>query len=132
MSQPLDNVFGLQEQALNVHGRRLRLLSSNLANADTPGFKARDIDFRAALADASGNGHATTHRTHPDHMPVQSDGADAGRTLYRVPLQPSLDGNTVDSQVEKSSFGEASVRYESALTFLNRRISGLRAALRSE
>lgn len=132
MTQPLNSLFSLQEQALNVHGQRLRLLSSNLANADTPGFKARDIDFRAALDSASGAGDAATLQTHPDHLPVYSETAGAGETLYRVPLQPALDGNSVNPQIEKSSFSETSMRYESALEFLNRRISGLRSALRSE
>lgn len=131
MTHLFDGILGPQQQALNTHGRRLELLSANIANADTPGYKARDIDFRAALARAT---EATTvaMRTDPDHLPLGSATAGQGDPLYRVPLQPSLDGNTVNTQVEKQEFAEASVRYESALDFLNRRISGLKSALRSE
>lgn len=130
MTHPFNGVLGPQQQALAVHARRLELLSTNIANADTPGFKARDIDFRAALARASET-TATAARTDPNHLAV-STRVIQGEALYRVPLQPSLDGNTVNTQVEKQEFAEASVRYESALDFLNRRISGLKSALRSE
>jgi flagellar basal-body rod protein FlgB len=131
MTHLFDGILGPQQQALNVHGRRLELLSANIANADTPGYKARDIDFRAALARATESTTVAT-RTDPNHLSLGSAAAGQGDPLYRVPLQPSLDGNTVNTQVEKQAFAEASVRYESALDFLNRRISGLKSALRSE
>lgn len=131
MTQPIDSVFGLHQQAMSVLGRRMRLLSTNIANADTPHFKARDIDFRAALARASETaaGPAKTHHRHLDTGSAFPDRVDP---LYRIPVQPALDGNTVDTQIEKTAFAETALRYESALTFLNRRISGLRSALSQE
>ncbi|MEE4360543.1 MAG: flagellar basal body rod protein FlgB [Pseudomonadales bacterium] len=129
MTQGLDQLFATHERALGVLDRRLSLLGSNLANVDTPGYKARDIDFREALAEAS----ATTSmaRTHAGHMALGGTDGDAS-VQYRIPLQASLDGNTVDAHVEKSAFADATVRYESTLTFLSRRISGLKSVLRGE
>ncbi len=129
MTRGIDALFAPHERALGVLDRRLALLGSNLANADTPGYKARDLDFRAALETASAS--APMARTHGGHL---ATGPAAGEpdVLYRVPLAPSLDGNTVDTHQEKAAFAEAAVRYESTLTFLSRRISGLKNVLRGE
>ena len=130
-----DSVLGIHEQALKVHSRRAELLASNLANADTPGYKAKDIDFRSTLSaansqriDSHTNGLKTTHNNH-----IQLSPAGAGMdTLYRTPNQPSTDGNTVDSQLEKSAFTENALRYQSSLTFLDGKFKGLMAALKGE
>lgn len=127
MTLGIDSALGLQERALQVLDRRMQLISGNLANADTPGFKARDLDFRSALADAT-QGDGGLLRTHGRHLDVAMDGGADVR--YRTATQPSLDGNTVDTHREKTAFAEAAVRYESTLSFLGRRISGLRAVLR--
>lgn len=132
MTLSIDSALGLQERALEVLDRRMQLISGNLANADTPGFKARDLDFRSALdsaASASGGGLLRTHGRHLDVAPGDSGGSLGGDIRYRTATQPSLDGNTVDTHQEKTAFAEAAVRYESTLTFLGRRISGLRAVL---
>jgi flagellar basal-body rod protein FlgB len=118
----LDNYLGVHARALQVESRRTELLAANLANADTPGFKARDIDFKAALASAANqagvNGKAG----------VSAMAADSA-TLYRVPLAPSLDGNTVDVQLEQSAFAENSVRYQATLTLLNGKLRSLMTAI---
>lgn len=124
----LDQFFGIQQQALLVHERRNSVLASNLANADTPGFKARDIDFRTALAQA-GESATEIKRTHQNHL--GSTGASAGeRLMYRVPLQPAVDGNTVETDREQAAFAENSVRYQASLQFLGGSIDAMITALR--
>jgi flagellar basal-body rod protein FlgB len=107
--------LGVHAEALRVRSQRAELIANNLANADTPGFRARDLDFRAALARASGTAGAN----------ASVDGA----LRYRVPLAPSLDGNTVDVQVEQAAFAENAVRYQATLSFLGSRFRGLMTAI---
>ncbi|NGP53360.1 flagellar basal body rod protein FlgB [Thioalkalivibrio sp. XN8] len=133
MSSVLDRALGIHQQALEVSSRRLELLASNIANADTPNYKARDIDFRAALSQAaSEQDPVRLAATRPGHIHATS-GADAmAEVRYRVPNHASLDGNTVDSQLEHAAFAENAVRYQASLDFINSRISGLRKALKGE
>lgn len=135
MNRLIDAALGIHPQALAVGARRLELLAENMANADTPNFKARDVDFRAtlaqALADRSGGSAGTLRTTHAGHLPLEGAGA-GGMPMYRVPNQPALDGNTVDGDLEKAAFAEASIRYQASLDFLGSRIDGLRKALRGE
>ena len=112
-----DSLFGVHGTALAVRSQRMGVLASNIANASTPGYKARDVDFRAALASA-GSGDI--------------DNAIDGATLYRVPLQPSADGNTVELTTEQTAFAENAVAYQTTLSFLNGRISTITRALRGE
>lgn len=131
MAISIDKALGEFPQHLSLYGRRSGLLASNLANADTPGFKARDIDFRSVLQRLDGQQLAmkTTHRAHLGGSPTPGASAEH---LYRVPTQPSLDGNTVDSQVEKAQFAENALRYQSTLTFLSGKFRGLRLAIKGE
>jgi len=127
----LDKAFGIHEPALGLHSRRLELLASNLANADTPNYKARDIDFQAALREYAGTYEAAgPRRTDTRHL--GSDGGIGGEPLYRVPNQPAVDGNTVDTQLEKTKYMEAALRYQASLDFLNGRIKSLRTAIKGE
>lgn len=139
MGNSIDNFLGVHAQALAIESRRTQLLASNLANADTPNFKARDIDFRAALAAASapgGNGSAPGGAL---PMASTSSGASLGGTaaggaqdptlLYRTPLAPALDGNTVDPQLEQAAFAENAVRYQATLTLLNGKFRALMTAI---
>jgi len=127
----LDKLAGIHEQALSIRTKRNELLASNLANADTPGYKARDIDFKAALSEANQQG-AFMKKTHARHMSNGMPGLPNAELLYRVPSQPSLDGNTVDAQVEQAEFGENALRYQASLHFLDRRFKGIISALRGE
>lgn len=111
-----DSLFGVHGQALAVRSQRMGVLASNIANASTPGYKARDIDFRAALASAETGA--------PDAV--------SAATLYRVPLQASADGNTVELATEQTAFAENAVAYQTTLAFLNGRISTITRALRGE
>lgn len=114
-----DGLFGLHGKALELRSQRLNLLASNIANASTPGFKARDINFEQALRDATDNGND-----------VQK--AMNGAMGYRIPLQPSLDGNTVELSTEQTIFAENAVKYQTTLSFLESRINTITRALKGE
>lgn len=124
----IEQVFAPHERVLTAASQRMELLAVNMANADTPNFKARDIDFKAALQAAGEQPTVTLAATHPGH--IQGAGAGARQeALYRVPDQPTLDGNTVDAQKESAAIAETATRYQASLTFLDQRIRGLRAAI---
>jgi flagellar basal-body rod protein FlgB len=114
-----DSLFGVHGAALAVRSQRMGMLASNIANASTPGYKARDVDFQAALASIETPG-------------VSADNAIDGATLYRVPLQPSQDGNTVELATEQTAFAENAVAYQTTLAFLNGRIGTITRALKGE
>ena len=126
----LDAYLGVHADALKVSSQRMELLATNLANADTPNFKARDIDFREALASAaSPNSAATLNTTQPNHLSADAGGTGAANLKYRVPLAPSLDGNTVDVQLEQAAFADNAVRFQATLTFLSARLRSLMTAI---
>jgi flagellar basal-body rod protein FlgB len=121
--------FGVHDDALALRSQRNTILASNIANAATPHFKARDIDFETAMAKALPDGPlATTDARHIS----RSQKLNADRLMYRDPTNPSLDGNTVELAVEQMEFSENVVRYQTSLTFLNRKISGLMSAIKGE
>jgi len=127
----IDKAIGDLPAHLSVYGQRSSLLASNIANADTPGYKARDIDFRAALSQAAGE-QIALKTTSSNHIAGTGAGMSGPEALYRNPTQPSLDGNTVDSQQEKARFTENAIRYQSTLTFLTGKFSGLKLAIKGE
>jgi flagellar basal-body rod protein FlgB len=130
MSINFDNAFGIHPQALKVRDQRAELLASNLANADTPNYKARDLDFRSILKGVQPSSLKLA-TTQPGHQ--QFKGAVPGQEpLYRNPHQPSLDGNTVESEQEHIRFAENALQYQASLNFLDGKISGLRTAIRGE
>lgn len=124
--------LGVHEQALYTRARRTEILGANMANTDTPGYKARDIDFREVLADTQGaNGRElSTARTDSAHMAVGAGAGTADSALkYRNPYQPSEDGNTVELHVEQANFADNAIRYQATLTFLGSKFSGIKTAL---
>jgi flagellar basal-body rod protein FlgB len=134
MPTSLDQYIGVHAAALDVRGRRTELIANNLANADTPGYKARDIDFREAMARVSGENptqgvHLTTTQAGHIGGAAQADAQTSPDLKYRTPLAPALDGNTVDTQLEQAAFAENSVRYQATLTFLNNKFRGLMTAI---
>lgn len=130
MTNTTDGIFGLNEQALGLWQRRSEVIASNLANADTPGYQARDIDFRAAMQQASGeSGHLAMATPTAGQISASSSGAGGAELEYRVPMQPSMDGNTVDTQVEQSAFAANTVHYQASLSFINSTIQTLRLAI---
>lgn len=148
MQTSLDSYLGIHAQALTLEAKRNEMLAANLANVDTPNYKARDLDFKAALAAAAGSSTPSGSATGASATPALRAGnaspqaaAAATATLtgsagvespfvkYRVPMAPSLDGNTVDEQLEQSAFVENSVRYQATLTFLNSKLKELMTAI---
>jgi flagellar basal-body rod protein FlgB len=130
MIDSLDKLFQFHQDALNLRAFRQQLLASNIANADTPGYKARDIDFAAALREASaGQAPTATLRTSDARHVQGAAQVDPAAVLYRTPVQPSIDGNTVDMDVERNRFAENAVHYDANLTFLNHQIKLMLAAL---
>jgi flagellar basal-body rod protein FlgB len=132
MPLDLNSQFELHGRALSVANQRLEVLAANVANADTPNYKARDIDFRAAMATAGRKdglgGALPMAQTRAGHIQTATGGQFAVTPQYRVPDQPSLDGNTVDSQKESAAIAETAVRYQATLTFLSAKIRGMRDA----
>ncbi len=133
MALDINAQFDLHSRVLGLANQRLELLADNVANADTPNYKARDIDFRSAMANAGQpggpGGELPMAATRSGHIQAGGGGPNTTNPLYRVPDQPSLDGNTVDSQKENAAIAETSVRYQATLTFLSSRIRGLRDAI---
>jgi len=127
----LNDIFGVHGLALEVRSRRAELLAANLANADTPGYKARDIRFQDVLSAANGDS-VTLDTPDPRDIAGGTGGLFGTDVLYRVPMQPSLDGNTVDTQVEKEAFMKNAVQYQASLQFLDNRIKSLQLALKGQ
>lgn len=121
----LDEFLNFNHQALSLRSQRQQVLASNIANADTPGYKARDFDFRSALEaavapQAASGGAAPAPAPQPQPQP---------ELLYRSAIQPSIDGNTVDMDVERAQFAENTVHYEANITMLTHRIRMMLAAI---
>jgi|TARA_B110000495_G_C22661321_1_gene391411 flagellar basal-body rod protein FlgB len=124
----MNGIFGLHEQALNMKASRLEVLAKNIANADTPGFKAQDVDFQKVLAAQSGIAALTT--THVRHLKtslVNSDGL-----VYTNPYNQSLDGNTVEIAMEQAKYGKAAMDYQASLDFIQSRIGSIKRALKGD
>ena len=135
MSISFDSALGIHEKALNFRGQRAEVLANNIANADTPNYKARDMDFSSVLAAESEKrqgGHFALQRTNSRH--IEAEGMSIGdETLkYRTPTQPTLDQNTVDAQVEQASYAENAMGFQASFTLLNSKFKGLVSALRGE
>ncbi|MGB6306338.1 MAG: flagellar basal body rod protein FlgB [Steroidobacteraceae bacterium] len=124
-----DNIFGIHEQALLLHGQRLGVLAANLANADTPGYKARDIDFSAVLSGSQGETELPLQVTQAAHITFGDGDQPSAELKYRNPYQASLDGNTVEMPVEQAAFSENNVRYQASLNFINLQISDMQLAI---
>lgn len=125
------NALGIHPSALQLRATRAEVLANNLANADTPGFKARDLNFQAVLnGELNAAKSMGIERTHSGHI--------AGRVelssemMYRNPTQPSIDGNTVDAQLEQALFARNSLHYNASFEFLNSKFTGLKGAIRGE
>ncbi len=123
--------------ALLLRSERTRVLASNIANADTPHYKARDFDFRAALAQAAGmtqrlNGAQSVAATHTNHLAAGGSRTGSPTMLYRLPAQTALDANTVDLDMERAAFADNSVRYEASLRFINSEIRTLMTAIQGQ
>ena len=115
--------------ALRIRNNRNEILASNIANAATPNFKARDLDFEVELAKALSVGPLKTSKD--GHIALASKNL-PGKVQYRKPLHPSMDGNTVELSIEQTEFAENTMRYQTTLNFINSKLSGLMSAIRGE
>jgi flagellar basal-body rod protein FlgB len=128
----IDKALQFDRAALGLRAARQELLASNIANADTPNYKAKDIDFASALQAAMGNGVANLPlvATQPGHFAGGTGETVMGApVMYRKPLQPSADGNTVDMDVERAQFADNALRYEASVNFATSQIKDVLAAL---
>lgn len=139
MGISFDKAFGVNERAVQTRIQRAEILANNLANADTPGFKARDFNFQAALKQAveqrqqdagAASSSLPLERTHSGH--IAGSGHIDENLLYRNPSQPSIDGNTVDTQIEQSLYARNSIDYNASFEFLSSKFKGLKGALRGD
>lgn len=134
MLTQLDNYFKVQSTALSMRAARQELLAANIANADTPNYKARDVDFQSAFQSAlAGKTSGAMTTSHARHLQSQSnsDIFPSSAVLYRTQAQPSIDGNTVNMDEEMAAFTDNALRYQAALAFMQKRIEGLSAAIKS-
>ena len=127
----ISEYLDLHSTALGVRARRNNILASNIANAATPHFKARDIDFQDQIRQAAGSSKNTVQTTSVKHIKASLQGATSD-LVYRDPVSASRDGNTVELNVEQMEFSENVIRYQTSLTFLNNKINGLMTAIRGE
>jgi flagellar basal-body rod protein FlgB len=124
----LSDAFGIHEKALSVRSQRMEVLARNIANADTPNYKAQDVDFKAMLQDVKTE---YLNATNDKHYAGIQDAPDDGMR-YRIPYNSSFDGNTVEISLEQAQFGKAAGDYQATLQFLENRIGGIRKALKGE
>lgn len=130
MIDKLDSTFRFYQDAANLRAHRQQLIASNIANADTPKYKARDINFSSALQGAlTGNGAVTLATSVPNHIAPPVNATPAAPLLYRSAVQGSVDGNTVDMDVERSQFADNAIHYEANLTFVSNQIRMMLAAI---
>ncbi len=132
MSITFDSALGIHAEALKVRARRAELIAANLANADTPNYKARDIDFKAAMKMATTSSQSSLTVTHRQHIPATASIMPSPTVQFRIPMQDALDGNTVDEQMEQSAFMQNAVQYQASLTFLGGKFKGLMTAIKGE
>lgn len=132
MVNKLDDMLRFQQTALNLRAARQELLASNIANADTPNYKAKDINFADALRNALGGTSAELPivKTSPAHLEGRAGGTIMGApVMYRKPVQPSADGNTVDMDVERAQFMDNALRYEASVRFVSEQMKAMLTAI---
>lgn len=132
-----ENILGVHERAMEVRSQRAQLLSSNLANIDTPNYRARDLDFKSAFASIStrqkGQGKGvhrldTPHDLHLDAQAAQFDHS----ILYRTPMQRSIDGNTVEQQIEIAEFLDNAMHMQASIDFIGGKFRSLKTVIKGE
>jgi flagellar basal-body rod protein FlgB len=143
----IDDYLGTHANAIRLRSQRTKLLASNIANADTPNYKARDMAFAEVLRDVGGapqfapkklslsrsqGSSSGMNMTNDRHINGRQSVSTAAPLMYRQPQEASLDGNTVDKDMEQARFAENTIRYQASLEFIKSRVSGLVRALRSE
>lgn len=127
-----NNALGIHPNAMLLRAERAEVLANNLANSDTPGFKARDMNFQQVLAgETERHSNLQMSATREGHLQGSGNSGDY-ELMYRNPSQPSIDGNTVDTQIEQTLFTKNSMNYNASYEFLSGKFKGLKGALRGE
>ncbi len=132
MTSRIDDALSFQSKALGLRAYRQQILAGNIANADTPNYKARDFDFSVALKDAvagRSSGDLPLATTAPGHIQGTAGSSGATRLMYRTPAQDSVDGNTVDMDLERSAFSENALQYQAGLSFITHQLKMLMSAV---
>lgn len=134
MAISIDKQFGIHQHALQLRSQRAGVLANNIANSDTPGYKARDIDFQSLLASKMGESsdHLNLKTTQSGHASNLLQGETIGGLKYRNPSQPAIDGNTVDAQKEKTEFMRNTMEYQAVFEFMNGKVKSLISAIKGE
>lgn len=134
MSISFDRALGIHQHALGFRSQRAEVLANNIANADTPNFKARDLDFAAVLAEQQSGGSQGVSLARTSNRHIAGEGLAMGDTAlrYTTPHHPSIDQNTVDVQQEQAKYAENAVQFQASFTMLNSKFKGLMSALRGE
>jgi flagellar basal-body rod protein FlgB len=133
MSISFANALGIHESALHFRSERAAVLANNLANIDTPNFKAKDLDFKQALSQQMNVGNRfDASMTNDRHIAASSGISQEGEVLYRTPQQPSIDGNTVEDQIEHAEYMKNTLAFQASFQFLSSKFQGLRSAIRGE
>lgn len=135
MSISFSKALGIHESALNFRAQRAEVLANNIANADTPNYRARDLDFAAVLAEQNekqGSKQFGLNRTDSQHIAAEGIQLADPALRFRTPFHPSIDQNTVDMQQEQANYAENAVQFQASFTFLNSKFKGLIGALRGE
>lgn len=134
MSSRLDEAMRFHQTALNTRAYRQQVIASNIANADTPNFKARDVDFREALkgALAGKSGSLALSTTSARHLAAAGASPLEANLKFRNDQQGAVDGNTVNMDVERSAFAENAIQYQASVTFINGLITGMQRAIQGQ
>jgi flagellar basal-body rod protein FlgB len=133
MSISFDSALGIHESALRLRGQRAGVLANNLANIDTPNFKARDLDFKQLLSQqTSGSNHFAAQMTNEHHISADTMLGEEAGLMYRTPQQLSVDGNTVEDQIEHAEYMKNTLAFQASFQFLNSRFQGLKTAIRGD
>jgi len=138
MAINIDKALGIHTHTLELRAKRAELLANNIANQDTPGYKAKDINFQKVLQQASGMSAASSQptlmptKTSATHRSNFISGSNMDSIMYRTSAQPSIDGNTVNADVEKAEYAKNSMRFQASFMFLNSKIKGLLSAIKGQ
>ena len=133
MAISFDKAFGIHQYTLGARSQRAEVLAENIANADTPGYKARDVDFSALLGQAQSGQNASVNLSRTDESHIAGSSSLNSSVMYRNPIQADTgDGNTVDINQERTAFMQNSIEYQTSLSFLNSKISGLLRAIKGD
>lgn len=132
MSISFESALGIHETALRLRGQRAGVLANNLANIDTPNFKARDLDFKTILNQADTENRLAAQTTNEHHISTQTIDDQTNELLYRTPQQPSIDGNTVEDQIEHAEYMKNALAFQASFEFVSDEFKGLKSAIRGD